>query len=111
MADGALPSSVICLNWVIRTHDEHVALVAPLQSGQVDLVFTCGQHTLDLRAALPDDMRGGHSISPDKLAMVIASAVRSGDVVMVKGSLGSKVGIIVDALLALDADYQTIRED
>jgi UDP-N-acetylmuramoyl-tripeptide--D-alanyl-D-alanine ligase len=93
-----------------RTRNEHTALLEPLQSAQVDMVFTCGQHTQDLWDVLPDAMRGGHSISPDKLSMVITSAVHSGDVVMIKGSLGSKVGIVVDALLALNADQNTAGE-
>ncbi len=85
-----------------RAIEEHRALVAPLSDNNFDLVFTAGQYAQNLWRALPDDMRGGHSISPDKLSMVVASAVRAGDVVMVKGSLGSRVGVVVEALLELD---------
>ncbi len=90
--------------------NEHMALVEPLQSNGVDLVFTSGQYTQELWAQLPKTMRGGHSESPDKLSMVVSSAVGPGDIVMVKGSLGSKVGVIVDALLALDPSFSTARE-
>lgn len=85
---------------------EHCALLEPLQENGFDLVFTSGQYTQNLWDKLPHNMRGGHSISPDKLSLVIASAVRPGDVVMVKGSLGSRVGIVVDALLALDQNEE-----
>jgi len=81
---------------------EHCALAGPLQDNAFDLVFTSGQITQNLWSELPEGIRGGHSISPDKLSMVITSAVRAGDVVMVKGSLGSRIGVVVDALLALD---------
>lgn len=82
--------------------EEHAALLEPLQENVFDLVFTAGQYSQNLWNVLPDSMRGGHSISPDKLSMVVASAVRPGDVVMVKGSLGSRVGLVVEALKALD---------
>lgn len=81
---------------------EHCALAGPLHDNAFDLVFTSGSLSQNLWSELPEGIRGGHSISPDKLSMVIASAVRAGDVVMVKGSLGSRVGVVVDALLALD---------
>ena len=47
-------------------------------------------------------MRGGHTINSDLLLPMVSEAVAAGDVVVVKGSLGSRMGIIVDALLALD---------
>ncbi len=85
----------------------HLGLLASLRDNAFDLVFTSGQHTMELWEALPAEMRGGHSISPDKLSMVVSSAVRPGDVVMVKGSLGSRIGAVVDALLALDTTEQS----
>ena len=39
-----------------------------------------------------------------KLAPIVTAAVRPGDVVMVKGSLGSRTGLIVEALLGLSCD-------
>ncbi|MBT3558200.1 MAG: UDP-N-acetylmuramoylalanyl-D-glutamyl-2,6-diaminopimelate--D-alanyl-D-alanine ligase [Rhodospirillales bacterium] len=93
-----------------QTSEEHIALLEPLQSSDVNLVFTCGQHTQDLWDVLPEPMRGGHSISPDKLAMVLATAIQPDDIIVVKGSLGSKVSIIVDALLALNTNSQTTGE-
>ncbi len=86
---------------------EHASLLEPLQENAFDIVFTSGQHSQSLWDVLPESMRGGHSISPDKLAMVVSSAVRAGDVVMVKGSLGSRVGLIVEALLSLDQSQVT----
>lgn len=85
-----------------RAHDEHMSLLDVLRSNKVDLVFTSGQYTQALWDVLPGHMRGGHSVSPDKLSLIVTSAVNAGDVIMVKGSLGSKVGIVVDSLLALD---------
>jgi UDP-N-acetylmuramoyl-tripeptide--D-alanyl-D-alanine ligase len=80
---------------------KHRDLSQPLLDNGFDLVFACGQHMLDLWNELPQTMRGGYSISPEKLSMVVISSLRHGDVVVVKGSLGSRVGVIVNALLAL----------
>lgn len=85
--------------------EEHRTLITPLQENAFDLVFTAGQYTQYLWDELPGGMRGGHSTSPDKLSLVVASAVRAGDVVMVKGSLGSRVGVVIEALSELDQSH------
>jgi UDP-N-acetylmuramoyl-tripeptide--D-alanyl-D-alanine ligase len=58
-----------------------------------------------LDAALPSDRRGGHAASSAELLPEIRAAVRAGDVVLVKGSLGSRMAPIVAALQALEADH------
>lgn len=84
------------------TKAAHCDLLEPLKENHFDLVFTSGQHMQYLWEILPESMKGGHSISPDKLALMITNAVGEGDVVLVKGSLGSRVGVIVEALSELD---------
>ncbi|MNC96945.1 putative bifunctional UDP-N-acetylmuramoylalanyl-D-glutamate--2,6-diaminopimelate ligase/UDP-N-acetylmuramoyl-tripeptide:D-alanyl-D-alanine ligase [compost metagenome] len=64
-------------------------------------MFTCGTHTAALAAALPAALRGAHAPDSAALLPLVVAAVRAGDVVMVKGSLGSKMAPIVQALLAL----------
>ena len=82
----------------------HTAIAENLAAGQIDLVFTAGQYTAALAEALPREMRGGHASMTQKLAPIVSAAVRPGDVVMVKGSLGSRTGLIVEALLGLSRD-------
>jgi UDP-N-acetylmuramoyl-tripeptide--D-alanyl-D-alanine ligase len=53
--------------------------------------------------ALPDGVRGAWAATAEELAPVVASAVQSGDVVMVKGSNGSRTWKVVQALQALEA--------
>jgi UDP-N-acetylmuramoyl-tripeptide--D-alanyl-D-alanine ligase len=53
--------------------------------------------------ALPPTRRGGYAESAAALAPQLADAVQAGDVVMVKGSNGSKAGQVAQALLALGA--------
>ena len=80
----------------------HHALLAPLLvEARFDLVFTAGARMKALAEALPKAMRAGHVESADAMAPLVAAAVRAGDVVMVKGSAGSRTGTVVQALLAL----------
>ncbi|MCG8695340.1 MAG: UDP-N-acetylmuramoylalanyl-D-glutamyl-2,6-diaminopimelate--D-alanyl-D-alanine ligase [Minwuiales bacterium] len=82
----------------------HAALADDLEETGIDLVFTAGTHMAKLHAALPDGRRGAHVEQSDDLPALLAQSVRSGDVVLVKGSLGSRMGPVVDALLGRDAD-------
>jgi UDP-N-acetylmuramoyl-tripeptide--D-alanyl-D-alanine ligase len=79
----------------------HAALAPAFVSAKVDKVFTCGTHTAALDAALPQALRGAHAPDSAALQPEVVRAVRAGDVVMVKGSLGSRMAPIVQALLAL----------
>ncbi len=84
----------------------HAELAAPIDAAGVDLVFTCGTHMAGLAKALPAERRGDHRPSSEQLAALVATAVRGGDVVVVKGSLGSRMAPIVAALLARDTPRQ-----
>ncbi len=77
----------------------HARLNGPLQEAGFDLVFTAGPHMAILAQALPAAMRGGHAEKAEALAPMVAARLRPGDVVMVKGSAGSRTGTIVAALL------------
>jgi UDP-N-acetylmuramoyl-tripeptide--D-alanyl-D-alanine ligase len=81
--------------------ERHRGLAEPLQQHGIGLVFACGREMARLFAALPPAMQGAHAADSAALAPVVAAAVRSGDVVTVKGSAGSRMGRVVDALKAL----------
>jgi UDP-N-acetylmuramoyl-tripeptide--D-alanyl-D-alanine ligase len=88
-----------------RSGDMHAALagdIAGLPEGGVALVFTAGTDMARLHAALPAPLRGGHAPDSATLAPLVTAAIRPGDVVMVKGSLGSRMAVVVAALRALD---------
>jgi UDP-N-acetylmuramoyl-tripeptide--D-alanyl-D-alanine ligase len=76
----------------------HRALVTPLTAAKVDLVFCSGPLMRALWEALPSNHRGGYAETAAALQPAVLEAIRDGDVVMVKGSLGSKMGPIVKAL-------------
>ena len=64
----------------------------------VDLVYCCGPLMRALWEALPSERRGGYAETAAALEPGVLDAIRDGDAVMVKGSLGSKMGPIVKAL-------------
>jgi len=79
----------------------HAGLAAPIESAGVDLVFCAGPRMRALWDALPPERRGGYADDADSLASVAAGAVRDGDVVLIKGSNGSRMARVVAALAAL----------
>jgi UDP-N-acetylmuramoyl-tripeptide--D-alanyl-D-alanine ligase len=76
----------------------HADLAQDLIDANVDLLFTSGPLMSRLSYAAPDSMRGAHRATPLELEEAVLAAVRPGDVVMVKGSNGSRMGRIVSAL-------------
>ena len=80
----------------------HADLAPDLKAARADLVFTCGPLMEWLHVSLPDAMRGSHALDSQALVPAVVGAVHAGDVVLVKGSLGSRMAPIVEALRALE---------
>ena len=81
-----------------RGSDLHRSLVEPVLAHDVDLVFCSGPLMRALWEALPPERRGGYAETAAALEPAVLGAIHPGDTVMVKGSLGSKMGPIVTAL-------------
>jgi UDP-N-acetylmuramoyl-tripeptide--D-alanyl-D-alanine ligase len=76
---------------------EHLAL-ADAVSGSADLLFACGPLMRCLYDAVPERMRAAHAADSTSLAPLVARAVRPGDAILVKGSLGTRMKRVVEAL-------------
>ena len=76
----------------------HRGLAEAIEAAGIDVVFCSGPLMRALWEALPSRVRGGYAETAAGLEPMVVSAVRAGDAVMVKGSLGSKMGPIVGAL-------------
>ncbi len=76
----------------------HRGLIDAVKANQIDLVYCCGPLMRNLWDALSTGKRGGYADSADTLESQLVGAIRAGDAIMVKGSLGSKMKTIVNAL-------------
>ena len=78
----------------------HAALAGPIEAARADLVFLCGTQMKALWDALPAARRGAWAQTSAELAPQMSAALKAGDTVLVKGSLGSKMSVIVESLKA-----------
>ncbi len=76
---------------------EHRGL-APDVAASADLLFTCGPQMRLLHELMPPSQRGAHAADAAALAPLVMAALRDGDAVLVKGSLGSRMRLIVQTL-------------
>ena len=76
----------------------HRGLLDSIIANSVDLVFCAGPLFQGFWEALPTGRRGGYAVTSAALEAELLRVLRAGDAVMVKGSLGSKMGPIVKAL-------------
>ncbi len=77
----------------------HADLAGCIDRNDIDLVFTAGRDMAHLSEAIDPARRGAHEASPEDLLATVMAAIGPGDVVMVKGSLGSRTGVVVEGLL------------
>jgi UDP-N-acetylmuramoyl-tripeptide--D-alanyl-D-alanine ligase len=78
----------------------HAALAGPIEAAKVDLVFANGPQMKALWDALPSSRRGAWAETSSGIAGDVARTLAPGDVVLVKGSNGSRMNVIVEALKA-----------
>ncbi|TVR10666.1 MAG: UDP-N-acetylmuramoylalanyl-D-glutamyl-2,6-diaminopimelate--D-alanyl-D-alanine ligase [Salinarimonadaceae bacterium] len=76
----------------------HAELAASVMANGVDLVFGAGPLMKNLISALPPERRGGYAKAADALEPAVVSALRPGDVVMVKGSRGVRMETVIAAV-------------
>jgi UDP-N-acetylmuramoyl-tripeptide--D-alanyl-D-alanine ligase len=76
----------------------HLDLAPEIEAARIDLVFAAGPHMRGLFDRLPAHVRGVWKEAAVDLREPLLAAVRAGDVIMVKGSLGTRMGPLVDAL-------------
>ncbi|MGB7101383.1 MAG: UDP-N-acetylmuramoylalanyl-D-glutamyl-2,6-diaminopimelate--D-alanyl-D-alanine ligase [Xanthobacteraceae bacterium] len=86
----------------------HRGLLAAVKTNSIDLVFCCGPLMRALWQALPASRRGGYAENSAALEAQVLAVVRAGDVVMVKGSLGSRMAPIVKALQRLSVRQEAL---
>jgi UDP-N-acetylmuramoyl-tripeptide--D-alanyl-D-alanine ligase len=78
--------------------DLHRGLNEAIKASRIDLVYCCGPQMRNLWEALSTGKRGGYADSAANLEVQVVAAIRAGDAIMIKGSFGSKMKTIVNAL-------------
>lgn len=76
----------------------HAGLAEAVVQAGVDKVYACGEHMDALWKQLPGDMQGAYAATCQELIEPLLGSIQSGDVIMVKGSLGSKMALAVKAI-------------
>jgi UDP-N-acetylmuramoyl-tripeptide--D-alanyl-D-alanine ligase len=84
-----------------RGAELHAGLAGPLREAKIDRVFAAGSLMQNLFSALAPQVRGAYGNTSKDIADDVASELAAGDVVMVKGSYGSKMVVVVEALRRL----------
>jgi UDP-N-acetylmuramoyl-tripeptide--D-alanyl-D-alanine ligase len=80
----------------------HRELMPDIVGSGVDQVFLVGPLMQELHTILPERIRAGHWGESTAVIQPLLGSLRSGDVVLVKGSLGTRMAPIVEALRAVD---------
>lgn len=78
----------------------HAELANPLLRAKTDLLFCCGPLMDALYQALPPEWQGAHAPDSKTLTDIVLQNVKPGDVLLVKGSAGSRMAYVIEALLS-----------
>jgi UDP-N-acetylmuramoyl-tripeptide--D-alanyl-D-alanine ligase len=81
--------------------DLHAGLAEDLLAASPSRVYTVGPLMRALRARLPRSIRGAHGDVCTDIAALISNELGAGDVVLVKGSLGTNMAPVVAAIEAM----------
>jgi UDP-N-acetylmuramoyl-tripeptide--D-alanyl-D-alanine ligase len=80
----------------------HRGLRDDLVATGIDSAFLVGPLMGELFALLPEGMRGAHTAESTAMAALATKAIRPNDIVLVKGSLGTRMAPIVEAIRDMD---------
>ncbi len=78
----------------------HAGLASAVAASGATQVFLCGPHMKALWSKLAAGQKGAYGADSAAIVGDVAAALKAGDVIAVKGSLGSKMKNVVDAILA-----------
>jgi UDP-N-acetylmuramoyl-tripeptide--D-alanyl-D-alanine ligase len=76
----------------------HAGLAGAIEDARADLVFLNGAAMAALWDKIPASRRGAYGAKSADIADALINALQDGDTVLVKGSFGSKMAVIVEAL-------------
>ena len=83
-----------------KSADIHRSLKEDVRAAEVNLLFACGPNMAHLTKSMPSAVTTYHAATSEGLIEPLLETVGAGDIVLVKGSLGSKMSLPLEALLA-----------
>jgi UDP-N-acetylmuramoyl-tripeptide--D-alanyl-D-alanine ligase len=81
----------------------HENLADPFINADIDLAYCCGVDIKPFYDLIPESKQGGHYQSSTDLHAMIKDIIKPNDVLLVKGSNGSNMKIIIEAIQSLHA--------
>ncbi|MCK5546872.1 MAG: UDP-N-acetylmuramoyl-tripeptide--D-alanyl-D-alanine ligase [Rhodospirillaceae bacterium] len=85
-----------------ETVPAHRALAHELVGAGIDIVLGVGEAMDNLWGELPEEMKGKLFATSEMAAGFLQQSLHEGDVVMVKGSAGARMSVVVDSIMKLD---------
>ncbi|WP_343562357.1 UDP-N-acetylmuramoyl-tripeptide--D-alanyl-D-alanine ligase [Kiloniella sp. b19] len=80
----------------------HGELSEPVMENSIDAVYACGSQMQALKKSLSNDLVVVHEASSTELTSRLLPDLQDGDIIAVKGSLGSRMAVVVEALKTMD---------
>lgn len=77
---------------------QHQSLLQDIIESGADRVFLVGEQMLHLWQVLPDSIRASHEMAQSDIYQSVASEIKSGDAVLIKGSNSMGLGDLVERL-------------
>ena len=78
--------------------DLHAGLAKDVDEAGVDILYAAGPLMAHLWEAVPKGKRGAYASTSAELKEMVLAQLRPGDCVMIKGSLGSRMALVADAM-------------
>ncbi|USG60406.1 UDP-N-acetylmuramoylalanyl-D-glutamyl-2,6-diaminopimelate--D-alanyl-D-alanine ligase [Sneathiella marina] len=94
-----------------KSGDIHRSLKEDICAAKIDLLFACGSNMAQLKKAMPSTIESVHQDNSNLLIKPLLAAAGPGDIILVKGSLGSKMRIPLEALLARKSNDSAISKE
>ena len=88
----------------------HAELIDDLLAAKPDVVFTVGKLMFELHKLLPNGLFGAHGATSIDVADQVANLIRAGDLVLVKGSLGTNMAPIIAAINSKSSENTSCSE-